>query len=271
MKKTTVVVTVLVMLLSTAASLCAAEKKVLARIGDMEITEEYFKGVVDGIPEMYKKQVATLEGRKNLLNRIVELKVVAVEARRQGLDKTQAVLDNIDQMLSRIYMNNLKDSVEVAEDEIRKFYDENKENYFQKEQVKASHILVKTEEEAKAVLEELKGGKEFGEIAVAKSVCPSKAKAGDLGWFERGRMVPEFEKVAFELKKDEISGVVKSQFGYHVIKTTDKKDGYQKDLAEVTGEIRQRLEQEKLGKLIQSTVERLKKEQKVEIMEDKVE
>ncbi len=88
-------------------------------------------------------------------------------------------------------------------------------------EVKASHILVKTEDEAKRILEELKKGVSFAKLAQEKSECPSKKKGGDLGWFGRGKMVPEFEKAAFALKKGEQSGIVKTKFGYHIIKVTD--------------------------------------------------
>jgi parvulin-like peptidyl-prolyl isomerase len=90
-------------------------------------------------------------------------------------------------------------------------------------QVKASHILVKTESEARKILEQLKDGASFAKLAEEKSECPSRKKGGDLGWFSRGKMVREFEKAAFSLKKGETSDPVKTQFGYHIIKVTDTK------------------------------------------------
>ena len=89
--------------------------------------------------------------------------------------------------------------------------------------VRASHILVKTEAEAKDILEELKNGASFGDLAKDRSLCPSKKRGGDLGFFSRGKMVREFEKAAFALKKGELSDVVKTQFGYHILKVTDRK------------------------------------------------
>lgn len=90
-------------------------------------------------------------------------------------------------------------------------------------QVHAYHILVKTEADAKQILEELKSGASFEKMAQLKSQCPSGKKGGDLGWFGRGMMVREFEKAAFDLDKGKISGPVKTQFGWHIIKTVDKK------------------------------------------------
>jgi peptidyl-prolyl cis-trans isomerase C len=86
------------------------------------------------------------------------------------------------------------------------------------DKVHCAHILVKSESEAKAVLERLKKGEKFGNVAQAVSRCPSGKRGGDLGTFTRGKMVKEFETAAFALQKGEVSGVVKTKFGYHVIK-----------------------------------------------------
>ena len=86
------------------------------------------------------------------------------------------------------------------------------------DKVHCVHILVKSESEAKVVLERLKKGEKFGRVARAVSRCPSAKRGGDLGTFTRGKMVKEFENAAFALGKGEVSGVVKTQFGYHVIK-----------------------------------------------------
>ncbi len=87
--------------------------------------------------------------------------------------------------------------------------------------VHAKHILVKTEEEANSILYDLKHGMDFDEVAKARSLCPSGKKGGDLGWFGRNQMVKEFETADFNLKKDELSKPVKTQFGYHIIKVIE--------------------------------------------------
>jgi len=90
-------------------------------------------------------------------------------------------------------------------------------------QVRASHILVKTEEQANQIVKRLAGGEEFAKVARRFSSCPSSKNGGDLGWFGRGSMVPEFENAAFEAEAGKVIGPVKTQFGYHVIKVTGKK------------------------------------------------
>ncbi len=87
--------------------------------------------------------------------------------------------------------------------------------------INASHILVKTEEEAKAIKAELDSGKSFEDLAKLKSMCPSKKQGGNLGWFTHGMMVKEFEKSAFSMKKGQVSQPVKTQFGYHIIKVNE--------------------------------------------------
>lgn len=87
--------------------------------------------------------------------------------------------------------------------------------------VNASHILVKTETEALACLTYMKNGKTFEQLAMEKSMCPSRKKGGNLGWFTKGMMVPEFEKACFSGKKGDIIGPVKTQFGYHLIRIDD--------------------------------------------------
>ena len=86
--------------------------------------------------------------------------------------------------------------------------------------IKASHILVKKRSQAVSILDELRAGADFRELAKKHSTCPSGKKGGDLGFFTRGKMVKEFEKAAFSLSKGELSGIVKTEFGYHIIKRT---------------------------------------------------
>ena len=121
----------------------------------------------------------------------------------------------------------------ATEQEARIFYDNNEDRFVQPERVRASHILLTVNKdetdatraqkkaEAQRILGELKKGTDFAEAARKYSGCPSKEQGGDLGYFERGRMVPEFETVAFGLKTGQLSGIVETPFGYHIIKVTD--------------------------------------------------
>lgn len=116
------------------------------------------------------------------------------------------------------------DKIEVEEEDAREFFDENKE---QLEVIKASHILVKTEEQAQMVLDKIADGDDFSELAKDLSVDKaSSLLGGDLGYFTKGTRIPEFEEVAFGLEKGQISEIVKTEVGYHIIKLVDKKDSF---------------------------------------------
>ncbi|ADC50344.1 protein secretion (post-translocation chaperonin) [Alkalihalophilus pseudofirmus OF4] len=118
-----------------------------------------------------------------------------------------------------------KSEVNVTEEDKQAYYEENEELYA--EQVQASHILVEDEETANEVLEKIEAGEDFGELAAEYSMDGSATRGGDLGFFGTGEMVPEFEEAAFGLEVGEVSDAVESQYGYHIIKVTDRKSGYE--------------------------------------------
>lgn len=114
--------------------------------------------------------------------------------------------------------------VEVTDEEIEGYFEENKETFDTQEQVDARHILVEDEDLANDLYKQLKDGADFAELAQEHSTDGSAASGGDLGFFSRGQMVPEFEEKAFSLEVGEISEPVKSEFGYHIIETLDKQE-----------------------------------------------
>lgn len=136
----------------------------------------------------------------------------------------------------------LEPKTDVTDEEMKQFYDTNKESLGTPAQIQASHILVATKEEADAILAELKKGGDFAAIAKEKSIDPgSKDKGGDLGFFAKGKMVPEFEEAAFALKINEISGVVQSEHGFHIIKKTAEKAAVVPTFEEKKEEIKKQL------------------------------
>ncbi|MDF2835409.1 MAG: peptidylprolyl isomerase [Paenibacillus sp.] len=144
-----------------------------------------------------------------------------------------------DMKLSAMIRKALESKTDVTDEEVKTYFDENKAMLGGgDEQVRASHILVETKEEADAILADLKGGADFAETAKAKSKDGSAANGGDLDFFGTGQMVPEFEKAAFALEVGEISEVVKSEFGYHIIKKTDYKAAVEPNFDEKKAAIR---------------------------------
>lgn len=149
-----------------------------------------------------------------------------------------------DQLLLEAVQRAVAGSIDLSEDDLATYFDENRAQYDTNEQVRASHILVDTDEEAQQILEALEAGAEFATLAIENSTCPSAPAGGDLGWFERGQMVGEFEEAVFALNVNEISDVVQTEFGFHVILLTDHKEATHPDLAEVIEQVRDDAEEE---------------------------
>jgi peptidyl-prolyl cis-trans isomerase C len=178
-------------------------------------------------------------------------------------------------MMDEIIEAETKDATVSAED-VKKFYDENPQHFDQPEQVQASHILIKVDPEAtpearaeakkklEDILKQAKEGGDFAALAKEHSACPSGAQGGDLGMFGRGQMVKEFEETAFALKPGQISGIVETQFGYHIIKVTDKKEAGKVAFDEVKDQIEAYLTQQKRGEFWQNYSQKMRDEAKIE-------
>jgi len=155
------------------------------------------------------------------------------------------------------------DKIKVSDKKLKDYYNKNKDEFIEKESVHARHILVKTEDEAKKIVSELKSLKadalkdRFIALAKEKSTGPSGPNGGDLGYFAQGQMVPEFNDKVFSMKVGTISQPVKTQFGYHVIYLEDKKDKKTRPFAEVKTFIEQRLKMEKFKTIIQAKMKAL--------------
>lgn len=181
-----------------------------------------------------------------------------------------------------IYINNLIETeiaskISISDDQAKKFYDENSAKFKQPETVQASHILIgvdpkasaeekaKAKEKAEALLKRAKAGEDFAALAKTNSTCPSAPQGGDLGYFSKGQMVPAFEAAAFSLKPGEISDVVETQFGYHIIKVTNKKPAGTVPFSDAKKEIINYLKIQKIQQSISELVDKLRKEANIEI------
>lgn len=188
---------------------------------------------------------------QSVLERMIEEKLVIQEGRKQKIKvKEEEITQKVEDLMRRfpskekfeelmresnMTMKDLKEQIAtgivleklvdriIPEQEVKDYFEQNKEFFKRKEQIRARHILLKNEEEAKEVLQKIRKGEDFAKLAQEKSADEgTKQKGGDLGYFSRGRMVPEFEKVAFSLNPGEVSDIVKTGYGYHIIKVEDK-------------------------------------------------
>jgi peptidyl-prolyl cis-trans isomerase C len=170
------------------------------------------------------------------------------------------------ELSSKALYDKVTADVTVSDADVKNEYDKNKDQYSEQEQVKARHILVATEDEAKAIITQLKGGAKFIDLAKEKSTEPgAKDSGGDLGYFTKGQMDPAFEKAAFEQKPGTFSEKpVKSQFGYHVILVEDHKAQVQKTFDQVKEDIKKNLPQAKKDEKFKQYLDDLKKNSKIE-------
>ena len=169
----------------------------------------------------------------------------------------------------------MKEKADVSEQEAKDFYDSNPQFFSQPEMVRASHILVKTEgldEAGKAeakkklegILKQVKDGKDFAELAKANSDCPSKKDGGDLDFFRKEQMVKPFSDAAFASKVGQVSDIVETQFGYHIIKVTDRKEAKTEKFDEAKGQIVNYLKKNKQSKFWMEYIKGLKDKAKIE-------
>jgi peptidyl-prolyl cis-trans isomerase C len=237
----------------SAADLARVKKMVLEEIIRNELLyQECLKNNVeiddDEINKKYESTKSQFSSDAEFQQRLKELN------NSEELYKSQ-----IKRALAIQRLINQKFKPTVTDIEIRKYYDDNPDQFKQKSQVRASHILISVDssatkaqkdaarKEIEALLVRVKGGEDFAAVAKEKSQCPSSANGGDLGFFSRGETVKPFEDAAFSMKPGEISNIVETQFGYHIIKLTDKKDERIIGFEEAKEEISKTLKKEKIA------------------------
>lgn len=247
-----------------AAAPAVAPETVVATIGDLTITEADLAFAAEDLQQELQ-QVPAEERRAFLVTVLIDMKVMAKAAKDAGMADTELFKRRLqyleERTLRRDYFTQ-KIAASVTEESIKAAYDEYVKDFKPVEEVHARHILVATEEEAKAVKAELEGGKPFEVLAMEKTTDPSgKQNGGDLGFFAKGMMVPEFEAVAFTLEPGKVSDPVQSQFGWHVIKLEEKR----MSAPPAIEQLQQQLGQQVMFKAFDESVAALKKDLKLDI------
>jgi peptidyl-prolyl cis-trans isomerase C len=297
----------------------AASGGPVARINGQDVSRAEFDKQMERTRARFQRagrQVApALETRlkENLVRKLVEETLIAQKAKAEGVSVTKEELDakvkehkerfgtdkafqsflertnqteadvvaDLEKTLLRDKLfTKLLASTDPTEADLKKYYVENLDKYKQKEQIKASHILIKVEKaatdkdkkakqaEARKVMAEVKrSGANFEEVAKKYSDGPTKDRGGDLGTFSRGRMVKPFEDAAFAAKAGEIVGPVETQFGYHIIKVYEKTPEQQRTFEEVKDSISTSLKARAKSKATRDLLDKLKTEAKIEVLE----
>lgn len=247
---------------------------VLAKINNTEITLADFNERLKEYPSVAHGGTLDIETKKGFLDNLIVRELLYQESIKKGLDKDKETAEILEEMRKRIlvekfFKKELEENITISEEELKKYYDEHPDEAKAPVEVRASHILLKTREEAESVLAKLKAGSKFEDLAKTSSIdTGSKVRGGDLGYFQSGAMVPEFEDAALKLQKGETSGLVETRFGFHIIKVTDKRTGKEKSFDEAKVELEQNLLKKKKKEKFDNLVAGLKSKASITIKED---
>lgn len=247
--------------------------EVLATVNGKNITKEDVNSILKSAGITFDQLRPDL--KQKVVDQAIERELLKEYAIKSGIQKDpeyKKALEKIKQDLAmEIWMKKQFDSIKISDKEAEDFYKKNIEKFKRPETVHARHILVKSEEEAKKIIEELKKTPKdklkdkFIELAKTKSVGPSGKNGGDLGYFGPKQMVKPFSEAAFKLKVGEITTTpVRTQFGYHIIYVEDKKPASTIPFAEVKDKIKQQLKMQKFQEVVTKKAEELKKSAKIE-------
>ncbi|HPS55378.1 MAG TPA: peptidylprolyl isomerase [Sedimentisphaerales bacterium] len=251
----------------------AVERMVIEKLIDTEVAKAKIELSDDDVTKLITEEIA---GKQTPPMSYDDFKAL-VEAQGQKFDAVRADIKKGFTYL-RFMESQWAGKVDVNDAEVKAYYDGNAEEFAKPEMCKASHILIKfadpdpnadpnsdpnllkvaSKAKAEEVLKKVKDGGDFAALAKEYSSCPSSANGGDLGEFGKGQMVPEFEEAAFALKDGEVSGIVETNFGYHIIKKTGHTEASVTKFEDAKAEIKEMLKQKKQSEFAKSYIETLK-------------
>lgn len=243
------------------------ENKVYYKVNGKEITQKDVEQFIlqlgqDGL------RFNSEEGKKQIASELLNQELLLMDAKENKLDENEEYKSEVEfakeQILKQFAMRELLKNAEVTDEEAKKFYEENPSLFKDVYQFQASHILVEDEEKAKEIKERLDNGESFEELAKENSSCPSKERGGDLGHFQSGQMVPEFEAALIDMENGEISNPVKTQFGYHVIKLEHKDLARENNFESYKSDLKAQLLAQKQQELYLNKTKELKEKYNVE-------
>ncbi len=255
-----------------AAAKPADQGEVIARYGDETLTAEELVVELGRLPQR-SRALMDVDARRRFVENHVLNELLYAEGLRQGFAEDPEIERQVNELRRRLIVQRvvrkLQDIPPVTDEQVRQHYEANPDRY-STTTIRARHILVKDEAKARELRDEvLKNPERFAEVAKANSADTASArKGGDLGFFGHGRMVPEFEAAAFALKTPgEISEVVKTPYGYHIIQLEERREGEPKPFEQVKEQIRATLRNEALQARTQQYYEQLKQQANLTIDE----
>jgi peptidyl-prolyl cis-trans isomerase C len=231
---------------------------VVATVNGASILRSDIEAARSQLPEQYRS-LPMEQVFQPILNQLIRTKLLSQKARDAKMQETEAHKRSValieDRLLEQAY---LQQAIEkrLTDKALRDRYETAVKSFPTSEEVRARHILVKTEAEAVAIIKEISGGADFAKLAAEKSIGPSKTRGGDLDYFGRGQMVKSFEDAAFALEKGAVTEKpVQSQFGWHVIKVEDKRQSKPPSFEDAREQISQEMSQEVAGDVVKELTE----------------
>lgn len=249
---------------------------ILAKVNGTPITVDEFNKKWAQIPESARAAYSGPNGKKEFLGQLITRELLLQKARQMKLDQDKTVADRVESFKERLMLDTalhelVEKKIEVSDDDLKAYFNDHRDSLPPIEEARASHILVKTESEARALLSRLHRGADFAALAKAHSMdFTTKDKGGDLGILRKGRILPELEKVVFKLKPGQVSDVVQTSYGYHIILVQSRRTHKPLSVDDVRPEIREQIVKEKETALFDSLVKKLRAESNVVISDSRL-
>jgi len=239
-----------------------ANEKILATVGGKGITEQDVNNMIMQMRQR-GQDLDNPQGRSMVLEQLIAQELLLIDANANMLEREPAFKERLrkvkEEMLIGYAMQKVMEGVKVKEEDVQKYFEENKDKFPANTSFNASHILVDSEEKANEILASIKAGEiEFADAAAKYSSCPSGQNGGELGDFSSGQMVPEFEKACTVMEVGTISEPVQTQFGYHLIKLNNRTEAGEVKYEDVKNQLTEALKAEKQQAAYQSKINQLK-------------
>ena len=246
-----------------------AKSKPLATVDGKVITVGDFEKRASEMPAYYKALAS--QRKKDFLDDMINEQLIYKEALKRGINREPEVKELVNEAKRKIIIAKLMEvevkKSAVTEDKIKEFYQIHKDDFVTPLKLRASHIMVDTEAEANEVLQKLKEGGDFAQLAKQYSKDPSKERGGDIGYFIKGQLMPELEEICFKLQLEQTSDIIKTKLGYHIIKLTDRIEPRTVELSEVRDAIEKELKDSAQQRMLDELVKNLRSKAHVKINE----
>lgn len=245
------------------------KSRTLAKVNGKAITVGEFETRLSKMPAYYKALAS--QRKKDFLDDMISEQLMYKEAIKRGLNRDKEVKELIEEARSKILVAKLLETegkkTAVSEEKIKEFYQMHKDDFVTPLKMRASHIMVDTEAEAKEVQQKLNAGGDFAQLAKEYSKDPSKDRGGDIGYFVKGQLMPQIEEVALNLRVGETSDIIRTKFGYHIIRMTEIIEPRTVELPEVRDAIEKELKDLSQKRMMDEMIKNLRSKAHIKINE----